>query len=1305
MKQIQLRQMPRAVLLTLAASASALFPLNTQANSLITYTTTAQFNAGNPAGVTVTSDQVQLSGVVSLQPFMWIANAGEDTVSKINTTTMVEVARYRTGFGPSGQIGYVSHLGNPWAGPAPSRTAVDAQGNVYVANRHFDNKQSVIVKILATGGIDRNGNGTIETSTGPGDIKNLSDTINTGYVEDGEIQDERIAWFARFGTVAGICRSLSIGPDGHLWAGLYSANTYYKISSVNGSVLAGPISMNSGTNLAGQAVNFTHRPYGSLVDNNGMLWSAGWDSLTFVRMDTTNASYPRALISSSVQTYGIALGTGPTAGHVYHAYAGQPFLDYNIGANTFTNASQGFGAYGISVDSAGFIYTSGSTYGGSVGLTKFRPDRTIVWTKPAQAGGTAGDQRGAIVDSNGDVWTVNKNSHSVSKFRSSDGAALGVVAVGNQPYTYSDASGSAFAQSNPSGTWSVVQDTGCTGATGSTVSWTATVPASGASLVVEVRAANTAASLGSVNFVAVTNGGATPPSVVGRFLEVRATLSGTIGATLITPILHDLTVATPSDSTPPVISCPANIVRNTDAGLCGATVTFAATATDNCIGATTLTYSHPSGSVFPKGTTTVVATARDAVGNTSTCSFTVTVNDLEKPVIASVANIAVNTTPGACTGTASFSTTATDNCSGVTISYSPASGSAFPMGTTTVTATATDSSNNTASTQFTVTVTDIEKPVIASVADLTVNTTPGVCTAPATFATTAQDNCSVVTIAYSIASGSTFAKGATAVTATATDASGNFASTTFTVTVVDAEKPVIASVANIAVNTAPGVCTAPVSFATTATDNCPDVTITYSPASGSAFPKGDTTVTATATDASGNAASTTFTVTVSDKENPVIASVTNVTVNTTPGACTAPASFATTATDNCPGVTIVYSPASGSTFAKGTTTVTATATDAVGNTASTSFTVTVLDKENPVIASVANITVNTTPGACTAPVSYFTNATDNCPGVTIIYSPASGSIFAKGATTVTATAADASGNTASTSFTVTVLDKENPVIASVANITVNTTLGACTAQVSYGTTATDNCPGTMIAYSPASGSVFAKGTTTVTATATDASGNPAVTTFTVTVLDKENPVIACPANITVGNDLGRCDAVVRYVATATDNCPGATITYSIAPGSVFPKGTTTVTATATDAAGNKATCSFTVTVNDTQAPVGTCVPTTNPAGKNEPGAKGNGNNGQNPDGFYQLLGTDNCDAPSALALYVKDSASSYVAGPFKSGDKVKITQSPGGKPNTKPMAGDIVAHIHLNGDALLVVTDVAGNTSVVATCLVPPGPK
>jgi hypothetical protein len=110
------------------------------------------------------------------------------------------------------------------------------------------------------------------------------------------------------------------------------------------------------------------------------------------------------------------------------------------------------------------------------------------------------------------------------------------------------------------------------------------------------------------------------------------------------------------------------------------------------------------------------------------------------------------------------------------------------------------------------------------------------------------------------------------------------------------------------------------------------------------------------------------------------------------------------------------------------------------------------------------------------------------------------------------------------------------------------------------------------------------GSTRVTATALNTAGFDTCS-FTVTVKDVEIPVITCPANITKPNDPGKCGAIVTFSATATDNCPGVTVTADHASGSFFDVGTTTVTVTATDASANTSTCSFTVTVNDVEPPV------------------------------------------------------------------------------------------------------------------------
>jgi cytoskeletal protein CcmA (bactofilin family) len=239
----------------------------------------------------------------------------------------------------------------------------------------------------------------------------------------------------------------------------------------------------------------------------------------------------------------------------------------------------------------------------------------------------------------------------------------------------------------------------------------------------------------------------------------------------------------------------------------------------------------------------------------------------------------------------------------------------------------------------------------------------------------------------------------------------------------------------------------------------------------------------------------------------------------------------------------------------------------------------------PTIACPTNITVNATPGFCAAVVSFEAIATDNNPGVTVSYNPAPGSSFPVGTTVVTVTATDARGNTASCLFTVTVRDAEAPTLNVPAPIVVGNALGACDAVVNFTVTASDNCSVTSVLSTPASGSTFPKGTTTVTSIATDAAGNSRTNTFTITVRDSEAPTLTMPAPMVVNNDPGTCGAVVNFTVNAADNCPGVTVVSTPASGAVFPRGTNTVISIATDAAGNASTNTFTITVNDREPPI------------------------------------------------------------------------------------------------------------------------
>jgi hypothetical protein len=267
------------------------------------------------------------------------------------------------------------------------------------------------------------------------------------------------------------------------------------------------------------------------------------------------------------------------------------------------------------------------------------------------------------------------------------------------------------------------------------------------------------------------------------------------------------------------------------------------------------------------------------------------------------------------------------------------------------------------------------------------------------------------------------------------------------------------------------------------------------------------------------------------------------------------------------------------------------------------------DTESPVIGDNPDIVQQSDANVCSGTVLYENpSASDNCPNIgAVSCSPASGSTFPVGTTTVTCAVEDASGNTATSTFTVTVVDTEPPVIGDNPDVVLQSGPN-CGSTLFYSTpSASDDCSNVItVSCDVPSGAVFPVGTTTVTCTATDASGNTATSTFTVTVVDTIPPQITCPFNITTDADSGVCTASEAFAAEATDNCP-TTLVYRIGDTVItsphaFPEGVSTVAATATDTSGNTATCTFTVTVAPTCVPecefceptTGACTPVPSP---------------------------------------------------------------------------------------------------------------
>ncbi|MGI0060995.1 MAG: beta strand repeat-containing protein [Nitrosotalea sp.] len=331
-----------------------------------------------------------------------------------------------------------------------------------------------------------------------------------------------------------------------------------------------------------------------------------------------------------------------------------------------------------------------------------------------------------------------------------------------------------------------------------------------------------------------------------------------------------------------------------------------------------------------------------------------------------------------------------------------------------------------------------------------------------------------------------------------------------------------------------------------------------------------------------------------DTTPPVIAPISDQTVEAASSAGEA-ATYTATATDNIDGTdAVTCSPASGSTFPLGSTTVTCNSQDAAGNDAiPVTFAVTVQDTTPPVLTLPSDITQEAT-GPSGNAVTYSTSANDLVGGpVTPQCSPASGSTFQVGTTLVTCTATDAHTNLASETFHVIIQDTTPPMIT-VTDINAKAT-GTLT-PVTFSPTATDIVDGTdPVTCNPISGSTFQLGASTVNCSSTDAHHNIATASFTVTVAETTAPSITLPADI-VQEATGPAGNTVTFTATATDIVDGTDpVTCTTVSGSTFPLGSTTVTCTSSNNAGNTATGTFHVIIQDTTPPTLTIQSPTNNA--------------------------------------------------------------------------------------------------------------
>ncbi|MGA1076298.1 MAG: HYR domain-containing protein, partial [Ilumatobacteraceae bacterium] len=283
---------------------------------------------------------------------------------------------------------------------------------------------------------------------------------------------------------------------------------------------------------------------------------------------------------------------------------------------------------------------------------------------------------------------------------------------------------------------------------------------------------------------------------------------------------------------------------------------------------------------------------------------------------------------------------------------------------------------------------------------------------------------------------------------------------------------------------------------------------------------------------------------------------------------------------------VVCDPASGDVLGLGDHRVFCVAEDGSGNSRSVWFVVTVADETDPVFAAAEDQTFFPDRPGVDGVEFEVPSVSDNS-GVapSVVCDPVSGSVFPIGATLVTCTATDGSGNSSEVSFTVTVADVTAPVFGTVEDQTLYPEVPGSDPVPFVEPSATDDSGVVVVECVPASGSVLPLGDHPVSCTATDGSGSSRSASFTVTVADKTAPVFNSVDDLTVYPARPGRDGVEFVEPSATDNAGPVDVACAPASGDVFELGGTTVSCTATDGSQNTAQTSFTVTVVDELPPV------------------------------------------------------------------------------------------------------------------------
>jgi len=603
------------------------------------------------------------------------------------------------------------------------------------------------------------------------------------------------------------------------------------------------------------------------------------------------------------------------------------------------------------------------------------------------------------------------------------------------------------------------------------------------------------------------------------------------------------------DNTSPILQAPEDIVIEATGIDNNGVVLGEANATDN---GEIISISNDAPEFFALGDTIITWTVSDSSENTASDTQLVSVVDTTAPEILPVDDLTYEAT-SLYENTVYLDNPSVSDIQEVTITNNAPE--FFPLGETLVTWTATDVVGNTSTTEQKVIVVDTTTPDLTIPEDQIVEAT----SIEEMLVEIGEAEAYDITGISSITNNAPemFSLGSTVVTWVSIDSNGNTTTSEQTITIVDTIPPSIFVPVDIVAEAVDPVLNFIELGDATIYDHVGIESVTNDKPDSFSF--GDTTVTWTAVDTSGNISTGTQLVTIIDTTIPEIVAPSDVTVEATGISSTVVEIGEATMYD----IIQVYTITSDSpdTFPLGETIITWTATDSSGNSATATQTVTVVDTTAPGITVPNNIEVEAT--SVDNIVEIGNPVYDDLVEIISVTSD-SPATFPLGETVITWTATDSSGNSATATQTVTVVDTTAPGITAPDSITIEAS-GAegNLADIGLGS-GSDTVE--IISVTSDSPDTFPLGETVITWTATDSSGNSATATQTVTVVDTTAPELTVPENVVVDSfslenlvEIGDADALdlVDVSPTITNDAP-----------EIFPLGDTTVTWNVADNFGN-----------------------------------------------------------------------------------------------------------------------------------------